>query len=235
VQALGAPGKTEKALITRKVTTRFSVPPCTPVSYASFSRPTEVLRLKARDYNRVLEMPVNILLGVCNYRAADWIDNYYPDDLPQDWQLDFYANDYPLVCLSEAQWLERHDMEWPEKLRVFVEVRGSVLEQLAGALSNLPAIEGIIVHDESSKIELEKIGVKCKVVLARSVTNGWLVNLVEGRLVCLKPTLPLDLRVLRKDIDTYFKQINDRDGYLLLDAPPMALEQCRTLLDLACL
>lgn len=180
-------------------------------------------------------MPVNILLGARNYRAADWIDNYYPDDLPQDWQLDFYANDYPLVCLSEAQWLKRRGMEWPEKLRVFVEVRGSVLEQLAGALSNLPAIEGIIVHDESSKIELEKIGVKCKVVLARSVTNGWLVNLVEGRLVCLKPTLPLDLRVLRKDIDTYFKQINDRDGYLLLDAPPMALEQCRTLLDLACL
>ncbi|HFD86978.1 MAG TPA: hypothetical protein ENJ35_04810, partial [Gammaproteobacteria bacterium] len=45
-QALGAPGKTEKALITNKVTTRFSVSPCTPIPYVSFPRPTEVFRLK---------------------------------------------------------------------------------------------------------------------------------------------------------------------------------------------
>ena len=44
-QALGAPGKTEKALITSKVATRFSVSPCTPISYVSFPRPTEDSRL----------------------------------------------------------------------------------------------------------------------------------------------------------------------------------------------
>jgi len=45
MQALGAPGKTEKALITRKVTTIFSVSSCTPISYMSFPRPTDVSRL----------------------------------------------------------------------------------------------------------------------------------------------------------------------------------------------
>jgi len=48
MQALGAPGKTEKPLITRKVTTIFSVSPYTPISYMSFSRPTEVSRFN--DY-----------------------------------------------------------------------------------------------------------------------------------------------------------------------------------------
>ena len=126
-------------------------------------------------------------------------------------------------------------MEWPEKLSVFIEVRGSVLEQSAGALSDLPAVEGVIVHDERIKIQLEKTGIKCKVLLARLITNGWLVDLAEGRLVCLKPTFPLDLREIRKDIDTYYKQIHDRNGYLLLDVPSTALEQCQTLLDLVCL
>ncbi len=45
-QAIGAPGKSEKTLITNEVTTRFSDSPCTPMAHASFSRPTEVSRLK---------------------------------------------------------------------------------------------------------------------------------------------------------------------------------------------
>ena len=44
-QAIGAPGKTEKLLFTSKVTTNFSVSPCTPRSYASFLCPTEVFRM----------------------------------------------------------------------------------------------------------------------------------------------------------------------------------------------
>ncbi len=43
-QAFGAPGKSEKPLITNKVTTSFSDSPCTPKAYASFLRPTEVFR-----------------------------------------------------------------------------------------------------------------------------------------------------------------------------------------------
>ena len=45
-QAIDAPGKSEKALITSKVTTSFSDSPCTPMAYTSFSRPTAVFRLK---------------------------------------------------------------------------------------------------------------------------------------------------------------------------------------------
>ncbi|MCP4287777.1 MAG: hypothetical protein GY792_25625 [Gammaproteobacteria bacterium] len=45
-QALGAPGKTEKLLITNKVITSFSISLCTPISYLSFSRSTAVSRMK---------------------------------------------------------------------------------------------------------------------------------------------------------------------------------------------
>ncbi len=128
-------------------------------------------------------------------------------------------------------------MEWPEHLTVFVEVAGSILKQ-PSVLPHLPTVEGLVVHDERLKIQLEKTGVKSKVVLAISVTNGWLVEWDEARLVCLKPAMPLDLRALRKEIDAYYPQNNnnnDEDGFLLLNLPPMALVQCRTLLDLLCL
>ncbi len=45
MQAPGTPGKTEKTLITRKVTTIFSISPSTPISYMSFPRPTDASRI----------------------------------------------------------------------------------------------------------------------------------------------------------------------------------------------
>jgi hypothetical protein len=45
-QALDAPGKFQKALITNKVTTRFSNSPRTSISCTSFSRPTAVSRIQ---------------------------------------------------------------------------------------------------------------------------------------------------------------------------------------------
>ena len=44
-QALDAPGKSEKPLITDKVTTSFSYSPCTSIPCTSFSRPTSVPRM----------------------------------------------------------------------------------------------------------------------------------------------------------------------------------------------
>ncbi len=46
-QAIDAPRKCEKALITNKVTTSFSNCLCTPISYTSFSRPTAVSRFNS--------------------------------------------------------------------------------------------------------------------------------------------------------------------------------------------
>jgi len=44
-QALDAPGKAGKYLITNKVTMNFPASPCTPISYIPFSRPTAVSRV----------------------------------------------------------------------------------------------------------------------------------------------------------------------------------------------
>ncbi len=49
-QALDAPGKIKKCLITTEVTSTFCLSPCTPISYAAFLRPTAISRL-----NRVLK------------------------------------------------------------------------------------------------------------------------------------------------------------------------------------
>ena len=51
-QALGAPDKIQKCLITTEVTTTFCISSCTPISYTAFLRPTAVSR-----FNRLSESP----------------------------------------------------------------------------------------------------------------------------------------------------------------------------------
>ena len=46
-QALGAPGKINKCLITTEVTTNVFISPCTPISYTCVLRPTAVSRFKS--------------------------------------------------------------------------------------------------------------------------------------------------------------------------------------------
>ena len=48
----------------------------------------------------------NMQVGAYGWDYADWHKNFYPEDLPEDWRLDFYANTYRVVLVPEAKWLK---------------------------------------------------------------------------------------------------------------------------------
>ncbi len=71
-----------------------------------------------------------ILIGTYGWQYPEWSQVFYPDDLPNDWQLAYYGNEYPLVVIpaeywqqgeqTVEQWLEDTDdsplfiCEWPQ-------------------------------------------------------------------------------------------------------------------------
>jgi len=46
----------------------------------------------------------NLQIGARGWRHAHWQDSYYPDDLPEEWQLTFYANDFSVVLVPVEYW-----------------------------------------------------------------------------------------------------------------------------------
>jgi len=48
----------------------------------------------------------SIKLGACGWNHAHWTRHFYPDDLPPDWRLSYYANEFSAVLLPENQWRE---------------------------------------------------------------------------------------------------------------------------------
>lgn len=55
-------------------------------------------------------------VGAVGWDHAHWQDNYYPDDLPAEWRLGFYANEFPTVLVPQQQWQEHWQQlaDWAE-------------------------------------------------------------------------------------------------------------------------
>lgn len=45
-----------------------------------------------------------VRFGARDWRHPGWAGGYYPEDLPADWQLGYYANELGAVLLPEAAW-----------------------------------------------------------------------------------------------------------------------------------
>lgn len=46
----------------------------------------------------------NILVGTKGWKHKSWLGEFYPDDLPVDWQLDYYSNQFHCILIQQPQW-----------------------------------------------------------------------------------------------------------------------------------
>ena len=54
-----------------------------------------------------------VVIGACGWKHSSWVNNFYDEDLPEDWQLGFYANEFPIVCVPSSDWIQLNDIsEW---------------------------------------------------------------------------------------------------------------------------
>ncbi len=78
-----------------------------------------------------------LLIGARGWDHESWVGEFYPDDLPPDWRLSYYANAFRAV-LVPAEHLRQTDPnqlgEWtadvPESFAFYLEVSGGLMEAL---------------------------------------------------------------------------------------------------------
>ncbi len=80
------------------------------------------------------EVPIgNLQVGAYGWRHAHWHGSYYPDDLPKDWQLSYYSNDFNVVMVPAHYWhpQQGYDDGWLEMIhanfRFFIELPPLIL------------------------------------------------------------------------------------------------------------
>lgn len=55
--------------------------------------------------SHTLKPTPTIALGAWDWRHAEWEGRFYADDLPREWYLTFYSNEFDAVGLSAAGWM----------------------------------------------------------------------------------------------------------------------------------
>lgn len=171
-----------------------------------------------------------LLLGTCGWLRADWLVNYYPDDLPEDWRLAFYANDCDAVLLLEDLWLGGDDIadvldeEAPENLHFFLQADSAEPGLIVTALGPFPKERTVLLVPQRVP-EID--------VVVQWIAHGddlWLDPASGACAQCWRID-SMDLRELRKRAEVLAPQTQA----LLLDGPganPSKISDLRTLLQL---
>jgi len=180
-----------------------------------------------------------------------WDGVFYPDDLPPEWRLNYFANEFSGVLVPQAMWsgLDRQRMgawrpEVNEGFRFYLELNQAVdiatRDQVAGCLEG--NFGGFLVGYQGSlpsaaPAESQNTGSNQDTLLLKGLTvhdmpRSWLN---ETRVACLLPMSELpDLAGQRRLLE----QIADRvapgsEVFLFLAGKPPALDKLRDLITLA--
>ncbi|EGV51216.1 hypothetical protein [Candidatus Endoriftia persephone] len=167
-----------------------------------------------------------------------WQGSFYPEDLPADWRLTYYANEFPGVLLPQAVWADLAAstlLEWLDDLddgfQLYLEIESpleaqqvQLLEGWAGQLAGLVLRQGI---DAES---IETMGLNCYRLLRsdKGVADG------EPAAFCIKPDARLEPRQQRALLERLSTRVaGDQELPLFLFGEPPDLDLLRQLRQLA--
>ncbi len=93
----------------------------------------------------------NLQVGTLGWNHANWVGGFYPDDMPEDWWLDYYANLYRVVLVPQQEWL-RWDREELEEIEDAVEGEFSFYFQIVGSIDNESERKLSVIVDELAEL-----------------------------------------------------------------------------------
>lgn len=111
-----------------------------------------------------------VLIGACGWQHKGWSGAFYPEDLPEEWQLGYYGNEFPVVIVPADYWATEADtfeqwlQESDESLQMICEwpAAGASQVQINGARLGIAAVSDrvlsilISIHSEVSESELAR-------------------------------------------------------------------------------
>lgn len=93
------------------------------------------------------------MLGTVHWQRDPWLSSYYPDDLPADWRLSYYANECGCVVVSPAQGLSDDFIEQfadtHDAFRCFILVAPDQCPGDIGALEDLDPERSAVLLDHA--------------------------------------------------------------------------------------
>jgi hypothetical protein len=203
---------------------------------------------------------LEILVGAVGWRRPDWRGVFYPQDLPGEWRLSYYANEFSCVLVPPDYWLEgalpdvaRWREEVPEGFEFHVLIDDRLLHvrywpAIMGAMAGLGTTLGgavLACSGAAGRRAWEEIRAACPQLGLACLDHAMAGNPGPCRAHRRRPGLrgagavgllalaePVHPRALRGMLEDFAAQGRGPRRALFLDAPYPVLEQTLTLLRL---
>jgi len=111
-----------------------------------------------------LKQTINI--GTYGWQHPQWVGSFYPEDLPQDWQLTYYSNEFNAVMVPADYWSgcsEADSEQWREsvheKFKFYVQCDVSMLDDvkmqvcMAGLAVLQPQLAALVYLGEENMLD----------------------------------------------------------------------------------
>jgi len=110
----------------------------------------------------------DVVVGARGWLHERWLESFYPEDIPEEWRLGFYANEFNTLLVPWTQWsesieeLEEALDDTPDDFHLYLELPNehqtlpANLSEIKECVTGLLCIEGT---PESWQIEAKEVGV----------------------------------------------------------------------------
>lgn len=127
----------------------------------------------------------NLQIGTYGWQYDSWIGGFYPEDIPTDWQLDYYNNAYRVLLIPEQAWLNWTEDDFEEILdaiegdfgfyfEVVDTLSNSKEEQLTKIISVFSeAAKGIVMFSEKENLETSYCDLPVTLISKSQILPGW--------------------------------------------------------------
>ena len=190
-----------------------------------------------------------VRIGTIGWEFESWDNGYYPEDIPQEWKLGYYANDLTAVVVPESVW-KQADAEDLEEMSEDIHEDFGFYFQVASSLPSAGERElvkevfadtclGFLV-EESVKVDAASAQDRDFIYPSSagiSDSCNWSVLELAGAADCvIRVTQELNLRELREHFERLQQSMDfSRDILVLVDTQepaPESIKQLRTMLEL---
>lgn len=175
-----------------------------------------------------------MLVGAVGISGMGW-DEWYPEDLPPEWRLGYYANEFQVVLIPESDWCvwsndDWQELDWPDHLLVIIEVSGASIDAFQRLLSAFEdhALAGC--HYLCRDVETQALlpASSCLEVVVNN--EGWSAS-DDDWVVSFLNVDVADLKSVRRKIEAS-EAWQAENGALLFDVGPIELNKLKTLVEL---
>lgn len=185
----------------------------------------------------------SLTLAAYGWSPVNWQQMFYPDDLPRDWQVSYYANELSRILLPARDWgasltkAASWAAETGPDFGFYLELTRSLLQtehwkQVKTVVEThlTHQVLGLLVDAEAQPLLPEDWSERFPVHVRQP--GQWLAEMphgAEAQLGLLQATQTLSPPALRELFEQIQQQTAHRDVILFLDTPWATLEQVRLM------